>query len=354
MKSAIARRVFTHVLQLIFLAISLPATPAAEAAVLGSDTLSRAEIEDVCKFVADIPAHRRPGYFLTAGMIDVNNDGVLELVADAVSPGTMHGMVFDIRDSNGRAITIQPAGFEWKDYWTFGAGWLPYKGKIYYATFKAEDFRFLSYLAFVAPDEREYVICTFDNLISEKPLLLSSVPATEGFCGRESRKNNPGASNLLPFDKARKDRFYELRRRRETHPYGYVDIDFDNDGDNDLLLYLEYASGAGRGCDVHYFDVMTPEGLPLDAGTEHDTLMRLQGIDLSGRHPGNCSGNVVRVFREQDVTYFHLKYRSDRPYSVKQMVNDIYEVKGTKITLVCSTHFEQTTEVGEILPHQHQ
>jgi hypothetical protein len=353
MRRAVVRIVLTGLL-LISLQTAFASPHTARATALPSNVPSNAAIEDVCQFVASIPAQLRRNYFLTAGVIDVNNDGVFELVAETSMQGTMGGMDFDILAPGGRAMTFEPVGFEWKDYWTFGGGWLPYKGKVYYARFKAEDFRFLSYLAFVAPDEREHVICTFDNVITETVLAFASDPAGSAFCSRILQEGRANYIGLMPLEQRRKQRYYETRERQETHPNGYASVDFNNDGQTELLIYLEYASGADRGCDVHYFDVMSADGLPVNQGDEHDTLIKLQGIDLSSRHPGACGGNIVSLIAENGTTYFHLKYRGKRPGSVRQMVNDVYAINGTEISQICNSLFRQTTAVKDILPHQQQ
>jgi hypothetical protein len=353
MKCAVVRIVLVGLL-LISLQTASAAADAAGAAALSPNVLSNAEIEDVCQFVASIPAHLRRNYFLTAGAIDVNNDGTFELVTETSMQGTMGGMEFDITAPDGRVMTFEPVGFEWKDYWTFGGGWLPYKGKVYYARFKAEDFKFLSYLAFVGPDEREYVICTFDNVITETVSAFASDPERSAFCSRVLQEGRANYISLMPLEENRKRRYYETRKRQETHPDGYASVDFNNDGQTELLIYLEYASGAGRGCDVHYFDIMSGDGPPVNQGVKHDTLMQLQGIDLSGRPPGACGGNTVSLISENGAIYFHLKYRGKRPGSVRQMVNDVYAINGTNISQICNTRFRQTTAVEDILPHQQQ
>ena len=85
----------------------------------------------------------------------------------------------------------------------------------------------------------------------------------------------------------------------EWHPHYdqpiIVYADYDNDGKEDILVYGEYTSGAGRGCDLYAFVVYDKED---------NVFSYLGGRDNMGS--GNdilCEGGGQRLIKYQDI-YF--------------------------------------------------
>lgn len=134
----------------------------------------------------------------------------------------------------------------------------------------------------------------------------------------------------------------------ETSGKGAGHVDFDNDGADENLVFLQYASGAGRGCDYNYFDLLNKEGDGFSTSKKRALLLKLQGVgDMPHvRHPvPSCSGNTTGWFRYNGVTYFETKYPGDEPTRDGQKFHTVSFIKNGEINKVCDAEFRLQVEV---------
>lgn len=295
------------------------------------------EIGAVCEFVAAIDKHEAPEYFLRRGHLDVNNDGQAERVTQGNS-GTMGGDALEFTTSDGLPLQIEQHGFEGKDYGSHGEALLPYGHQLYLAHFSTEDLRYPIYLSYVTPQNTEYVVCEFANSVSEE---VGSPSEDFGSC-KTWLANPPEA---LPFAEPQ-GLTQEAIGRPETYARNSAEVDFDNDGTQETLVALEYASGAGRGCGFNYFDILAPGKAALDPSAKHDLLMHLQGVDLKGRYPGTCAGNMARWFAVNGVTYLENKYPGDAPRNRQQEFHSISYIQDGEPRTACTYRFAVKTSVS--------
>lgn len=297
----------------------------------------------MCEFVAAIDKHEAPEYFLRRGHLDINNDGTAERVTQGES-GTMGGDALEFTTSGGLPLQIEQHGFEWKDYGTHGEALLPFGHKLYVAHFSAEDLRYPIYLSYVTPQNTEYVVCEFANSVTEE---VGSPSEDFGSC--KTWLANP--PETLPFAES-----HGLTResigRPETYASNSGEVDFDNDGTQETLVALEYASGSGRGCDLNYFDILAQGQAALDQSAKHALLMRLQGVDLEGRYPGACAGNIARWFAVKGVTYLESKYRGDAPKNRHQEFHSISYITDGEARTACTYRFAVKTSVSRYVEHR--
>ena len=117
-----------------------------------------------------------------------------------------------------------------------------------------------------------------------------------------------------------------------------ISVDFNNRGKPSELALLAFDSGAGRGCRLSYFDA-TSDGAAVDNGAEHETLMRLQEIDLADFLPNGskCGGNRAGWFKDGGKIYFDQSSpplaRQTTPFHV------VSRVQGTQIETLCKSTF---------------
>ena len=134
----------------------------------------------------------------------------------------------------------------------------------------------------------------------------------------------------------------------ETSDRGAGHVDFDNDGTDEYLAYLQYASGAGRGCDYNFFDLLNTKGDGFSTSKKRALLRKLQGVgDMPHvRHPvPSCSGNATGWFQYNGITYFETKYPGDEPTRAGQSFHTVSYIKNGEITKVCEAQFRLLVEV---------
>jgi hypothetical protein len=125
-------------------------------------------------------------------------------------------------------------------------------------------------------------------------------------------------------------------------------VDFDNDGAPDLLVRLQYASGAGRGCDYEHFDLLNEARDSMESSPRRELLRAMQGLGTSSRsaHPvPSCEGNVTGWFRYNGVTYLETKYRGDQPTNTRQEFHTVSYIENGQIRSACEARFRKHVEV---------
>lgn len=335
LKTTCRRRIRLFLFSLIICGKAAGATAAdlvaAEASVF-ENLPTRQEAEAVCEHAASL------GFGLDAedrtlrlGDFDVNNDGVAERVARDPFPGTMGGDFFDIRSAEGERLSIESVGFEWRDYRTYGARWLPYEGRTYRLASTEESGRYLSYLSMVTPANREHIICEFATDVEER--LHAAEPGYRDLCRSIERRElsshavEAAALRLVPG-------------RRETSAAGEITLDFDNDGTLEDLTLLKFASGAGRGCDLEYFDLSSAvDGSTVDPA-ERATLLGMQRVEPHDRLPGpTCGGNVVRWLSWRGTIVLENAPRRQPPTTREQEFHTVSTIRDGNVHLACQAHF---------------
>lgn len=326
------------VLLMAVLAAPLPAIAAPQITTVPTDK----EIKQVCEYVAQIPKPEVRNYFLRRGVLDINNDGEPEIVEQG-SSGTMGGDTFVFKSRRGEPLEIDQAGFEWKDYWNFGDAILPFGNRVYLVHFVEEDMTYPLYVSYVTPKNREYVVCEYSNTVKE--WFLYATESNKGnLCQSILKPSRPAHTVFSGEPKIN----YEALNRPETAVGKTAQIDFDNDGKPDHLIFLSYASGAGRGCDTNYFDLLNVEGTAILDNEARKVLLKMQEINLQNRHPGRCIGNVPGWFVSEGTTYFENKYRGEAPRMKREEFHVVSYVKSGAIHDVCKFVFDIETKVKNI------
>ncbi|MOA46304.1 hypothetical protein D3C78_1687990 [compost metagenome] len=82
--------------------------------------------------------------------------------------------------------------------------------------------------------------------------------------------------------------------------------------------------------------------------------MRLQGVDLQGRYPGTCAGNMARWLSVNGVTYLENKYRGDAPKNQRQEFHSIGYIKDGEPRTACTYRFTVKTSVARYVERRFQ
>jgi hypothetical protein len=288
-------------------------------------------IDDLCKQIEN-PKSRALILSETAGTEDMNNDGVPE-IAKSCWGGTMNGPCVTYFNQSGKEIAIEQMGFEWKDYWTYGAATFRHQGHTFFLNTKDDNLRKPSYVSYITPANREYVVCEFVNTI--ETTLNTRKGATPSVCSA-ILKNSPMAQEInikelgyppyADLDKAERptpgaafviENLYppellaELRLideiivgRSETHVTAAGRIDIDNDGHPELVAELEFSSGGGRGCDFNYFEIIHVNAAKPAIARKRKQFLKMQGIENAGYGGRSCGNIKNRLFTFKGKTYY--------------------------------------------------
>jgi hypothetical protein len=310
---------------------------------------SRAEAVAVCNMVAARGLAIAP-MLVKDGALDANNDGVADDVTVAPRDGTMrgedlayrpHGAAKDAKPINATATSFQPA-----DYFPFGARWLPHDGKVYTLYFDAEDLRYPSYLGFIDATNTEHLVCDFDHSEHET---FEPVQAIDAPICRAVAQGNVSYVKATDAKDADAD---VASRRWSSRVAGHVTVDFANSGMPTSLALVAYESGAGRGCDLDYFDAVVG-GKLARSGNAHAMLMKLQDIELSDQGDqdytdSRCDGSTPRWFVLDGLTYLDIAGGPD-----VRGVEPFHEVRlarGTKLGTVCKGSFTVSWKLKSMGP----
>ncbi len=242
-------------------------------------------------------------------LFDVNNDGIDE-VAETCWGGTMNTPCINFKTQNGDDVYLRTIGFEWKTYWTFSSSYFEYNGNVYnsHGTDKGP-----SHIRYTTPDNNSFVICEFENIESEKFTPTSESKTSVDIC-------NLASENKLQYIELKDKPVITREQVRESGRYetgilrqGYLDIN--NDGNKELIAQVEYASGAGRGCDFLYYDELNMESGTFKNDKGQTPLLKMQGVNLDSRHP-NCGGMNNRLFEFSGKIYYEIDTSREHRISI--------------------------------------
>ena len=311
---------------------------------------SRAEAQAVCNMVA-ARGLAVQSVLIENGVLDANNDGTPDDVTVAMREGTMRGedLAFRPRGApkESKPVDVTAKDFEpGRDYFPFGARWLPYAGKVYTLYFEAEDLRYPTHLGFIDATNTEHLLCDFSH--SEHETLRPVLVADADLC-RAVAQGSVSYAKVAGAQDADAD---VASRRWMSRVTGHVTIDYANIGVPTLLALVAYESGAGRGCDLNYFDVVF-DGKLARAGNAHAMLMKLQDVELSDQGEqdftsGRCDGSTPRWFVRDGLTYADIAGGPD-----VRGVEPFHEVRlarGGRITTVCRGSFAVSWTVKSMGP----
>jgi len=245
-------------------------------------------------------------------LYDINNDGVKEIAKSCLS-GTMHAPCVEFKRPNGEPLRIKNINYEWKDYWAYGLKNFNKNGKWFRLHSYDDTLVKPAYVSYVTPGNNEYVVCEFENIESEKFIPTNESKENADICNlaQENKlqyvelKDKP----LMTREQVRESGRYETGIQRQ----GYLDID--NDGKKELIAQVEYASGAGRGCDFLYYDELIIENGAFKNDKGQTPLLNMQGINSVFRHP-NCGGMNNRLFEFSGKIYYEINTSKEHRISV--------------------------------------
>jgi len=261
--------------------------------------------------------------------------------------GTMGGEVPEFRPRgaapDSEPIPVAVKGFEWKDYSSLGAGWFTRGGHVYTLYFDTEDHRYVTYLGYVDPSNVEHVVCDFDAI--EKERLRSDTTASDQLCSRVAEHQ----VSYMPVAPATSEEAGRDIDRSETAIKGWVSVDFRNTGRPERLALLRYTSGAARGCDFNYYEILENRA-PVSHGDSHDLLMKLQGVDLERfHHPGpTCSDNQTRWFNYRGQIYLENR---PGPFVPTTPFHEIKYMRDGRVRQACHGEFRVMWRVKAMWPH---
>jgi hypothetical protein len=154
----------------------------------------------------------------------------------------------------------------------------------------------------------------------------------------------------IAFDAARPVDDDSIRRRYvETASTGVADIDFQNSGERIPVVSLEMMSGAGRGCDAYFYDVLegSASHARLASGPSHQAIRQLQGLDPDDNKFVPPCGNLARLFNHKGQLYFESKPRVWPPMDSADEYHRVARFENGKVAdskLKCNT----TNEINSL------
>jgi hypothetical protein len=167
---------------------------------------------------------------------------------------------------------------------------------------------------------------------SEKGVSKNSSKEIKGICQAVKDKKSLESLNYVPVTKIHDD---IKTIREETHSKGITKVDFDNDGTEENLVLLEYASGAGRGCDYNYYDTLDNSRKEIQYDKKHSVLMKLQNLPnytaTDTQRTGVCKVVGPKWFMADGKTYFEVNKGNRR----KITETIILLVEGNKTKEIC-------------------
>jgi len=288
----------------------------------------RASLAGMCGEIAalDAPGRRQYGDSPEAdaadgqaGRYDINNDGVLE-IAEQCYGGTMAVPCVAFRQPDGNPLNSRTVDYEWKDYWTYGLRIFRKDGRWFSLHSYDDDLLRPAYVSYMTPGNKEYVVCEFENTESWVYHANEKVSGAAEICSRFRNGGVDGTESVALTETPVMSRL-DLRElgMSETGLKAQGHVDYDNDGIKEYVGEFQYASGAGRGCDLNFFDELTPDGKSLASGPSRDLLRKMQG-----RH---CGGMNNRLFSYRGEIYYELNTPDERGIAL---------IRNNRIEKVCT------------------
>jgi len=293
------------------------------------------EITNICKNISQDAITFTKLYSVKTNLFDVNNDGIKENI-HCESQGTAHIPYCEYKSKNGNKIDINKIGFEWKDYWTYNQEFVELNGRIYKLNFEDDYIKNPSYLSLITPLNEEYVICEFKIKETEHLIPNQYEKDSKELCKIIEDKDETKYEyiNLEKKENIVIDKLLEGKGRGGEYAVERQGkIDFDNDGIKEDVVRIGYYSGAGRGCDINYFDEIN--------GTNFTTSHKKQML-LAIQDDGDvCGIYKQKFFKYKDLIY--LDYPSQDEHS-------IYLIKDKKIHTMCTSKIKRDVTFKYIQP----
>lgn len=297
------------------------------------------DLDGICSEIADLDSAGRYEYGDKSGFyddlpeFDINNDGINEIVERYVD-GSMGVPGVEIKLEDGAKIQPKTVNYEWKTYWTFGLRSFAKNDRWYQLHSYDNNLVKPAYVSYMTPENKEYVVCEFENTEVESFLPNEHISESEEICHEVSVGGSSKVESIQLTEPPVMSRS-ELRTygRRETglERQGYVD--YNNDGVLNFIAELYYASGAGRGCDFNYFDELSVDGKSFIESLDRSLLLEMQKVNLDERHP-NCGSWINGQYKNQFFKFggqVYFEYSTIRNRAVYKIEEDqIFEVCGVE------------------------
>lgn len=321
-----------------YLCLMLLGTPAS------AELPDRALVYSVCAQISD-SATRNDILGEQSELVDINNDGAMESVKSS-RQGTMNFQHVDYVDVAGNTLNIDRIGFEWKTYWTAYEQSFAYLGdtfRVYYGF--EED---LSHVTYTTPANTEHVLCEYQTHVIERNLPgeqrgpAYSCEDARARSNRYWRIRSLEHGTSLTYKQLNKFGFYNSSAQRK----GWINIDNDPSGNLEPVVEVQYASGAGRGCDTRFYLLTDETHSEIVHGELQGLLLEAQGIYLSGGkyHPG-CVGGANVLMESQN----HLSIALDVRTSWR--TRELRDIVLGKVRTVCKYESEYVSEIYRIYPY---
>lgn len=136
------------------------------------------------------------------------------------------------------------------------------------------------------------------------------------------------------------DREAISKRYSETTAGSMCLLDFSNDGLPENVVELNVASGAGAGCDAHFYDTLDQSGQNLASNSKHDLLMKLQNAEPSNRYPILPCSNKARFFSYHGKVHFESKPTTWPPIDEWNQYHRVTRIDRGRVIDVCNFKFE--------------
>ena len=383
----------------------VPALLLSSGALLAAVVPARADptppYKDVCTFIADQESRNRwptaaPGSdgifprpqanpflsndFVRVGYFDVDGDGIPEWVTNQESTGTMGGDAYSFTLSsqpanppplpdkiNEAVIKSLPPALA--DFYSmngpigFGEAWLPYGGRFYDVEFSDEGGAFvLDAMKYDIGGARRFA-CIFQNDVTEENWTSMFPPGefkqdAAKLCPDNDKAWKPeeiAPTERLPADvSARIPDFPVLGAngvpacRYEDPDSACKDVwhsDFDNDGHIDRLLKMIAESGAGRGCDLEFFQLLTPDN-KIATGTKQDLLFRIQHVDIKDVYPVRPCQIAFHWQKAGGQVVMRRTSQEQHPRTTTTLVDDLWIARGGRTARLCYAMFKVTPRIA--------
>lgn len=252
------------------------------------------EARPLCDAFTDVESRARR-LESTAGADDINNDGKADRHTQCAG-GTANIPCVEYFDTNGNPLHIAPQGFEWTTYSALGRAAFRVDGRTftYYASDAALEQP--AYLAYVTPTNRDMRVCDFDTVVGS-----AATEGSDDVCAAvEAMETSIEPAELVALT----DAHAYATGRRDTQARALGRSDVDNDGLEESVIEYVYSSGAGRGCEINYYELLGEDGRSLAANSNAAAVRELQRLGPAGADGRNCGLVANRLFRFADKIYF--------------------------------------------------
>lgn len=271
-------------------------------------------------------------------LIDLNGDGTPERVRITYE-GTAHYPYLQASNpSTGAPIAIAEPDKDFNGAWADFIGLVPFKSQTYILHYNAGGYPVI--LSEINQNFEERTDCRF---VSEPIEAVGEDSEDKNLCQVLLGKGHP------PYVALTEDHSLDNQTTNfiEASPGKVGLVDINNDGIEVPVLEVQYASGAGSGCDYNYFDLLNHERTALALGTARDLLMKMQEMGHEhSRHPvPACRGNTTGWFRLKGITYFETKFPGDHANDLLTTFHNVRFIKENRVHKTCEYIFTPKTRV---------